>query len=203
MEFHRVTNQYKYRSSLRAVAGSSHLASIYIEGPPNSESSKGTSYYNTQFAEIVREVVYDLIDNATIDGKRVQERDILIISVYKGSFKFCFYGCDTISNLAQQYATQGLFKKNSQVFVVASAADKNTVRILTADQVQGLQAPIVIIDLVRSGADGFMQGHIADIYGFKQNGRFVLAMTRAQIRTFWVFRSHNKNFCWTINFHSD
>lgn len=54
------------------------------------------------------------------------------------------------------------------------------VRLLTADQCQGLQANVVIFDTVRTRTPGFMKGHNPEQYGDRQNGRLVIAMTRAR-----------------------
>lgn len=67
-------------------------------------------------------------------------------------------------------------------FAKEKFADQNLedVRVLTIDQVQGLQAPVVIFDTVRTKSPGFMAGHTPERYGCRQNGRVVVAMTRAR-----------------------
>jgi superfamily I DNA and/or RNA helicase len=61
------------------------------------------------------------------------------------------------------------------------------IRVMTVDQCQGIQAPIVITDSVRSdGKVGFMEGRSKGHFQWKQNGRFNVGTTRPRITRFHI-----------------
>lgn len=55
------------------------------------------------------------------------------------------------------------------------------VEILTADEIQGLQNKIVILDVVRSREKaGFLKGETPEEFGSHHNGRVVVGLTRPE-----------------------